>query len=208
MKSYVLLSTAAVPILSLVGLYLLDRKHHDDALTRLQAQVANLQGPAGPTERATEAPISVALRQFVAAAPTAAFVPPSPTASPKVLVPESAEIRDNLQSWFEADRGAARDWGGQAPRAVTERLHSLLPEGSTLQSFECRATMCRIETTHGSFGAYSKFARSAFTDSPTKLWNAPSFLTRLNKGAAPGEPFVMVTYIAQPGQSLPPEPQE
>jgi hypothetical protein len=39
------------------------------------------------------------------------------------------------------------------------KLQSLLTTGSGLRSFECHATICRIETTHASRAEYEAFAR-------------------------------------------------
>jgi hypothetical protein len=80
------------------------------------------------------------------------------------------------------------------------KLPTLLPTGSSVTSFECRSSICRLETAHKDHADYVKFAHAAFMSPTVQLWNAATYTTPLNDDPADG---AMVTYLSREGQALP-----
>jgi hypothetical protein len=193
---------ALVPVLGLLWMHRVDERRHADDLAALQRRIDDLGTAPTPPAGAVAIPFPVFATVPVASPPAAPAASAAVVERSATPAPEPSEIRDTLQIAFDDRRSAATEWGGQSRSVTTSRLTSLLPEGSALQSFECHAEMCRIETSHSTMEQYMAFARAAFMDSSTMLWNAPVYLTRLDDGA-PDSPPVMVAYIAQPGFRLP-----
>jgi hypothetical protein len=120
------------------------------------------------------------------------------SASPLSTAEQNREAQQRLEARF-LHAAADPEWAARAKTIVGQKLPSLLPEGSTIRSFECRASMCRLETAHKDHGQYMKFIRAAFLTPEDQLWNAPTYSTPLNGNPADG---LMVTYIAREGGSL------
>jgi len=76
-----------------------------------------------------------------------------------------------LEGEFQAeivDPKWSRDAGVEATRALSHDL----PAGSKLGTVECRANMCRVETSHGTVQEYQAFVKSGLLSRTKKLWNA------------------------------------
>jgi hypothetical protein len=84
------------------------------------------------------------------------------------------------------------------------RLVADLPEGSSLRSFDCHASFCRIETSHAGMKQYGQYVQAAFINPSSALWSAPFYSVPLNDDLHGEGPLVMVAYIAQVGHTLPP----
>lgn len=112
-------------------------------------------------------------------------------------------MRDAYEIMFENDH-ADTSWTGAEIRSATERLTAALPEGSGLRSFDCRESMCRIETIHPDVSHYHAFVRSAFIEPETKIWNAGTSSSLLSGEPAEGGSLVTVSYLARDGHDLPP----
>jgi hypothetical protein len=207
--------TGVVSLTAVSGLFLLERSRREHDVQRLERKVQALAADralsqADPTGTAS-AIQAAAWGQLAAVAARAnahaQTEPPSPSAAePATGVAEpprtASDVRDSLNVEFESQPPEARNWGGQSRNEARAKLSALLPEGSTIRSFECHAALCKIETTHADLQAYTAFARSAFMDGTSHVWNAPFFITRADSGG-PSAPPVMVAYIAQPGAQLP-----
>jgi hypothetical protein len=128
--------------------------------------------------------------------------PPSASAPPSRPLTH-IEIGERLQTAFEADQPDLR-WSQQAHRAAEARLNALLPAGSTLRSFDCRASLCRIRTSHKSAEGYDQFVRSAFLDQTTQIWNAPGYSYREPSDDPENGAVATITYVAREGAALPP----
>lgn len=111
-----------------------------------------------------------------------------------------SEVRQRFEMAF-ANSPADPQWSARAKRIAAEKLRSLLPEGSAVRSFECRTSMCRLETSHAGRQGYLKFAQAAFMGPSTGLWNAPAFSTPLRDPSA--RDGLMVSFIAREGGTLP-----
>jgi hypothetical protein len=120
-------------------------------------------------------------------------------AAPELPAMRIARIHEQYEAAFVSDHGDAQ-WETGAKRLAMEKLPSLLPEGSTVRSFECRATMCRLETHHRDHESYWGFIKAAFMDQTGQLWNGATYSTPLKDNPDDG---LMVTYIAREGQPLP-----
>ncbi|MGK3984788.1 hypothetical protein WME99_17210 [Sorangium sp. So ce136] len=145
-------------------------------------------------------------------APRAAALaePPPPPPQPREAEPERdggdagrvepAVIRERLDERFARER---RDpaWTVDAQRTAESRVAGAIPETSEVRSIECRASMCRIETTHQDLNQYQQFVHRAFMNPETHLWNGGFFATLL------GEPadgrVTTVAYLAREGEALP-----
>jgi hypothetical protein len=106
-----------------------------------------------------------------------------------------------MDGTFSAQRVDA-SWAGTAQNLASERLRATLPEGSEVRSVECRASLCRIETSHTDEQRYESFVRQTFLDPKTQLWNGGLFSTTLDDGQSEGR-LVMVSYLAREGQAVP-----
>ena len=122
-------------------------------------------------------------------------------AAPKESV-TPVQIRDSFEMAFTGDH-TDPSLDVARLRAARGRIEAALPSGSTLRDFGCRASMCRIETSHTNISHYHEFIRAAFNNPDTEMWNAATFSTRLNDGAGPGQDMVMVSFVAREGQDLP-----
>jgi hypothetical protein len=200
-------ATCIVIAVAAVALSLVDRKRQSAEMADLQKRVASL---SVSTASAEEAPPSSPYRAYEpapappVAAPTASAAPAPALASKEEArpAPAPAEVRDSFEIAFGGDKPDP-GWTGADQRRASQKIQAALPEGSHMRSFDCRASLCRIETSHEDPSHYRAFVRAAFLDPETQLWNAGMFSTRSSDEAAPGEPLVMVSYLAREGQALP-----
>jgi hypothetical protein len=172
-----------IPLLGMAAMASSFQKRERDAsVASLQRAGAAVEGN-GPSTQQTPTVIS-------------AGSPPS-----KKSVVSAVAMRDRYKEVFESEsRDAA--WADSAQRFVADRLKTTVAAGSTVESVECRASMCRIETVHSDRSSYDHFVRSAFMNPSTSLWNAPEFST-LSEGRSEGGPYHVVSYLAREGRTLP-----
>jgi hypothetical protein len=198
-------------IAAFAGGWLLDEqrvRRIEQRFAAMQKQVDSIAAAPSPSETSTVAIVESwrepARPATEAPAPSAVGVAQARHEEPIAAQPplDIHETRNTLQTAFEADQPRPMSWGGMSLREGQARLQAVLPEGSLVRSFECHETICRIESMHPDDEHYRQFARAAFMDTTTQIWNAPVFLTQLNEGAGKDEPLAMVAYIAQPGQQL------
>ena len=137
---------------------------------------------------ATEAP---------AAANDVGTVIPSPALKNREI--GTAELRERYEATFARDKQDT-EWALRAKNILEAKLPSLLPAGSSVRSFECRASICRLETAHQNLDSYTQFIHVAFLGSSRQLWNSATYSTPLNGDPKDG---LLVTYISREGQPLP-----
>jgi len=202
------LGALALAVFMLV-LLLISRNQQERDLAELRREVAAL---ARSDPREPAAPEVAHLSSWVEPTrqvPGPRLLPPSrdadgsSTAEASAPIPTSRERREGLEAAFYGDNVAAADWGGMSRAAALERARVSLPAGSELESFDCRASMCRIETSHIDRQQYTEFVEKAFLSMDSHLWNAPAFVTRRWDEETPGGRWLMVAYLAQPGAKLP-----
>jgi hypothetical protein len=129
----------------------------------------------------------------------AAEVPPAINAPPVVAPPSTTEIAKHLAGVFAAER--AEDARVRA-RPLEANLQALLPTGSSIQSVECRGTLCRVELRHASLDAHQQLVQRAFRD--PVIASGPLFVTLLDE-LAPGTtgPVSAIAYLGAEGTTLP-----
>jgi hypothetical protein len=110
-----------------------------------------------------------------------------------------ARVHQDYEVAFATDHGDVA-WETRAKRMLNEKLPGVLPEGSSLRSFECHAMICRLEMHHADRERYWQFVRSAFVDPSSRLWNAEAYTVPLNDDPGDG---LSVTYIARENEALP-----
>jgi hypothetical protein len=199
-----------------------ERRHHDEELARLRSDVGAIQAvqassvpPEIPAATFRALPVAPAPPPVVAPAiPPVATAVAAKSARPGANLADAEsgvekqpalgvqEMRDNLESAFVADHGSTR-LDGRSKDEAMQKLRANLPSGSSLRSFECHETLCRIETRHLDRESHVEFVRAAFMNPDTYLWNGGFYSFREDDNATGDGPMEFVTYLAQPNQSLP-----
>lgn len=123
------------------------------------------------------------------------------TAAPRAL--ETDQIQEQMEERFYAEAADAA-WDYKAVRTIEQRIAGLMPASSALRSVECRASFCRIETSHASIEEFRELVHGAFLSPDTQLWNGGFFASVLGEPPAAGAGMVAVAYLAREGQALPP----
>ncbi len=185
----------------LAGMALFERGR-DRELQDLRRQVGAL---ASALSREPQQPSPGLTLQVVN--PVAPSAPPTPTASaarPEAgVTPSESEAKaqrvNNMESFFVSDPPAT-DWGGRVEADARRKLQAALPAGSSLQSFDCHETMCRIETSHDSRDDFQKYVRSAFLTRESAVWNAHFYVALDDESS---EHPTAVAFIAREGQTFP-----
>jgi hypothetical protein len=213
-RQYVLPVGLGVAVATLFVFVLCERSRDRAELDKLRREVDGLLGSVEPSQSLS----SVSGIALPAVAPTAMAggetqvhsaisavdaVPREPSLPAEVgHTPSVSEKRDAYEIAFVGDH-LDSTWDARTAKEAVAKIRAALPDGSTFRSFECRAVMCRVETSHADVAAYRKFVKTAFMSSATRLWNGPGFSTRLSDEGSPGKPLVTVSYIAREGQALP-----
>lgn len=130
--------------------------------------------------------------------PGAQLSAPASPASPPA--PSSDEVRDQIGSSFKSER-VDTAWDGAELARLEKALPALLPAGSQINRVECRATMCRIESTHPSIDRFADFARAAFM--MENRVNEGPFFASVTAPPVQGQPVTTVAFIARRGHILP-----
>ena len=134
----------------------------------------------------------------------AAACAPAPVgAQAPALDPPSPESGDqDLQAWFagEPAERAGTDGAGQLGR----RLAAVTPDGSRVKSIECRAAMCRVESSHDGMLNHQRFLAIAFAQDGGAVWDGPiSPRVMVEPPQWDTGEVIAVTYLGKPGYSLP-----
>ena len=125
---------------------------------------------------------------------------PSTPAPPVQQVPRSAqEVVARLE---EAVHGEPIDphWSRQAEDLARARLERTLST-SRLESVQCGASVCRLETSHPNQEALEQFREQVLMASEPVLWNGASYSSV--QGDARAGTLVTVSYLAREGRPLP-----
>ena len=195
-----------------VGAWVLHREHrlersHAQALARMQATLdANSNRPVVAVSE---------LRRQVAAldarlASVAQVGQPEPSDTHQASDSEDPQdipqvetgadaIRESLDGIFDNDTA---DSGSQDARyALFAKLEPILPERSEIRSFDCRASLCKLELRHASLDDHHRFAQAALL-SPDALTTGAAFSTVL-EDTGDGSGVLTVTYLAKDSEPLP-----
>jgi hypothetical protein len=123
-----------------------------------------------------------------------------PGATPPLRSPTSREVIDQIDAKFYQEPGST-PWGRSAAARATAALSGVVKDGK-VERIECRETMCRIELTHDSLDAFSKFAHQLATPQVTEaLWNGgfSAQVTNQSPGAVSS-----VVFYAREDREIPP----
>lgn len=154
-------------------------------LRALDARIADLQ-PAEASERAG------ALQAADGEGPVDQENEPDPVIS-------ADDFRAGLDELFS--RESTGSWNQDARREIAAKLESILPKHSAVHSFECRASLCKIELSHETLDVYHQFAQKSLF-SETRLTAGGAFSTVLGEADDEGR-VVSVIYLAQGSEPLP-----
>jgi hypothetical protein len=154
----------------------------------------------------------IAAREPAAAAEaTKNQAPPAPvaeTTAPERTSPEeeaeaaknaTAAVLAQLDRSFTSERADSR-WAGAATNDAVRAISGSLPDGSMLSEVNCRATLCRIATTHDSMEAFVAYNEAAFGKPEHMPWNGGVY-SAVREQSAGG--IVAVTFLAKDGLGLP-----
>jgi hypothetical protein len=120
---------------------------------------------------------------------------PSPVGSSGLPGATPEEVRDSVEAKFLGE-GQDPAWSRTAGYRARSTVLRSLPSESRLSGIECRASMCRVETTHPNESAYQQFMRAPMR-SLENAWPAPSLVTVLR--TEPDGEVVSVMYLAREG---------
>jgi hypothetical protein len=83
-------------------------------------------------------------------------------------------------------------WSANAKHRLEEGLGSLLIDGSSITSIDCRSTICLIKTAHRDRDNFVTFMQSALRSRLNKTWNGPFFyqLESDKEGAVAGLAYI------------------
>ena len=180
-----------------------DRRRQERAIADLRQDVTALAstGEIGST-RASSGGDKLAAYMAMAAVATAKERETEKTPPlAKQLTPEQQviEARERYEAAYTHDPPDPV-WAAQAREIADRKLPGLLPEGSRVRAFDCRAELCRLETSHKDMDSYMAFIHSAFLNTAQAMWKAGTYSTPLHNDLHDG---FMVTYIAREGHDLP-----
>jgi hypothetical protein len=109
------------------------------------------------------------------------------------------KLRDSIESNFAA-QPVDRKWGDSIAADVRAKVGAALREGSELRSIECRASICRLETSHPDEATYQAFVSKSLS-SPEFNWQGAMAFAPLRTESS-GE-VTWVAYLMRPGYALP-----
>jgi hypothetical protein len=183
------------------------RKEHDANATEaaetrrelqeLREQSASLQGAVNELAAAHNRVVALAGQRAAPgdASPGSGQGPARPAAAP----PSREEYAAFLDGEYASESPDPR-WN--PAREVGSKLAAVLPEGSTVRSIECKASMCRLETAHHGAQSYQQFTRIFLKPGDARPWDGP-VVFQVTEGAAEGEGDV--TAVAYLGRDSLPE---
>lgn len=190
-----------------IVLFYLDRRATRAELAALWTHQAARAEPAEPrpavpwsspqVPRAADVPPSPGAPVVERAAP-AAIERSSPSKAP-TMIEQFAPVHDALEVAFgaEAHDGA---WAMNAQRTAENALTATLPPQSAIRSVDCRTTLCRIESTHGSY----EFARTfvnQLVGQEGRPWNGGFYTGPVAQD--PSGAVTFVTYLSREGAAMP-----
>ena len=173
-----------------------EETQREHAFTELEAWIRSSERAGGPAETA-RASAAAANKQ---ANPVEGPARAGALDAGEQAVKEPVNPQEFLETVF-AEQSADPSWARAAEDTIEDKLRGQLPQGSTIQSVECHASICRIETLHGDSNAYEQFLADAFKDPSKRIWSGDAFSQELSQGTQ-GE-LVVVSYLAREGGSLP-----
>jgi hypothetical protein len=156
----------------LVALFLWDRRHRAVETEQLHAQIRAIEEAARRDGRAASeaAPRPVYVTQVVTAAPADPSAPEAAqSAAPaRARAPRAEELEARFRSEPRAE-GASHDEG-----VLRRAVSSFRDDGSTVESIECHASLCRMELVHPDIPTGNALVEKLFLG-PTAALHGASF---------------------------------
>jgi hypothetical protein len=214
MKTWHVIAGVAVP--AALGILFLQRSS-DEKLARFRKDLDALRAEtaAAAAEPGVDAERAQGAARVTFPTDPIPVVATTTAPDPKARAASEAPAKDagNGRSWTGQELSDAyaveftteaedAEWATKARRTATERLKADLPPSSELRAVDCRTSMCRIETSHVDRQSFHEFARKAFGDPSTGVWNGGSFSGIVSGGDESGGPLIVVSYLAREGKEL------
>lgn len=158
-------------------------------------QVVWMSPPAGhPEAQAALAPVAPAQPTLVDGNTAG-----KPQSAPRSMIEQFAAAHDALEAAFGAE---SRDgaWAMNAQRTAETALSAALPPRSAIRSVDCRATLCRVESTHASYAQAKTFVNQ-LTTRDSRPWNGGFYTGPVAQDASGAVTFV--TYLGREGVAMP-----
>ncbi|HMI91828.1 MAG TPA: hypothetical protein VK509_10720 [Polyangiales bacterium] len=123
-----------------------------------------------------------------------------PNARPE---PEQRALSIDRYHAFIAQRFAAesRDASWREAAGLEAKLNAILPSGSRLRSLDCRASLCKVETTHPDLERYREFLAAGFS-LEAQIWSGAATFPAPAL-AEPHQPVVATSWLMR---GMPPAP--
>jgi hypothetical protein len=211
-KTRVIFAVGGIVLVGASGVAIRGQRQQQRALATLEKKMAALEA-AGSEPREVAASQGASLAAVLGTQARQAAPPAAERGSPSAVAfhesaanpaakrpfPAPAEFHRQYEDAFVRDPPDL-EWAVRAKRLAEEKLPPLLPLGSSMRSFECHRSLCRLETAHTGRETYIAFVQAAFLDPAGHLWDGPTSSMPLNDNPDDGQ---MVTYIAREGQTFP-----
>lgn len=189
-------------------------RHQAAVLSGMQAQIGALQARApqaadAPDNHDLLAAMRLAQMSIPPAAPGASEArqdtPPPVGSAPPQRRPALtvSRVRDFYETTWAAEPTDSK-WADSATKLARDRVASVLPTGSTVDSIDCKDSMCRIETSHATRAQYQAFVDGALRDPHTHIWNGGYMFALESDDSARGGDIKVVSFLARDGAELPP----
>jgi hypothetical protein len=175
---------------------------HGSGASELEAQQRQLQALTLQVDA-----LNASLREFKRAPPHAgdlaaqaapssvpANVAPLATEVPRAVQEVAMQQPVDLETEFarEPPSGAAKD----AESQLAARLARVMPEGSHVEEIECRAGLCRVESSHHGVQGYREFLK-ATTRQASEVWQGSVRFEALPEPDNPEAEVVLIAYVSR-----------
>jgi hypothetical protein len=196
---------AGIAVVAVVVIFHRANERRFSALSREMRAVAEQSRQSGASQASR--PVHVlAASHGMPPTPQATASPEEPAASDAddpANQPRGQNITEEEQAAYVgmvfSDETSDSAWALQAERAIGGSLRSLA-ESSTLDSVECRRTLCKASLRHGDQAKFSGFL-DRVVEKANELWTGPILSHREAVGA--DGVIENTIYFAKPGHSIP-----
>jgi hypothetical protein len=121
-------------------------------------------------------------------------------AKPQTRIEQFAPLHEALGRAFNAESSDG-GWARNAQRTAEDALAARLPPQSAISSVTCRATMCRIESTHAS-DVHARTFVNQLADPESRPWNGAFYAGPVSQDPRSGV-VTFVTYFGREGAAMP-----
>lgn len=168
-----------------------------DEVRQLRAELEQIR-----QESATARRLSYAAARAVPALAQQATEAQAASPANHVEAPPPAPTNDDYFAYVETEfANAPVDAKWDPARELGMKLRQVMPPGSAVTSLACRASMCRLETSHRDLDSYRAFTNGFLpTAGSEPLWAGPAAF-RISSEPSEGRDIVAVAFLGR--ESLP-----